>query len=43
MSRSLVVRHPIGYGRKVRGEQWKDGTRTSVDNTVGNERDQAGD
>lgn len=43
MSRSLVVRHPIGYGRKVRGEQWKDGPRTSVDNTVGNERDQAGD
>lgn len=43
MSRSLVVRCPTGYGRKVRGEQWKDGPRTSVDNTVGNERDQTGD
>lgn len=34
---------PIGYSSKVRGDKWKDGSRTSGDHTAGNKRDQSGD
>lgn len=27
---------PIGYGRKERGKQWKDGSRASGSKTLGN-------